>query len=182
MTTINIIAAVDEAGGLGLNNKLLCHLPADLQHFKATTLGKPILMGRTTFESIGRTLPGRLNVVLSRTIKDIDGAMVFNSLETALQQLDEIPELFIIGGAQLYAQTLSLANRIYLTRIHNRFEADTFFPVIDETLWYCQNREFRRQDAKNQYDMTFCIYDRKASYYIKKDKTVKQIKINAKSV
>lgn len=160
MTQISIIAAVDEAGGLGLNNQLLCHLPADLKHFKEVTMGKPIMMGRTTYESIGKPLPGRLNIVLSKTLTCIEGVLVFDSLEEALNQVQDVPELMIIGGAKLYDQTLDMANRIYLTQIHHTFQADAFFPKMDEKLWSCQNTQFLAKDEKNLYDMTFCFYEK----------------------
>ncbi len=158
---ISLIAAVDEAFGLGVNNQLLCHLPADLQHFKSITMGKPILMGRSTYESIGKPLPGRLNVVLSTSVSAIDGVQVFDSLEKALSQLKEIPEIMVIGGAKLFAQTLDLAQSIYLTHIHHQFQADVFFPKLDENKWICQSSEFRSKDEKNLYDMSFCIYKKK---------------------
>lgn len=160
MTIISLIAAVDEAGGLGFNNKLLCHLPADLHHFKTTTLGKPIIMGRHTFESIGKPLPGRLNIVLSRSITHIDGVLVLNSFEQALEQTADCNEIMIIGGAELFKQTIQRANRLYITNIHHQFLADAFFPDIDKKKWLCRNMEYRRHDEKNKYDMTFCIFEK----------------------
>ena len=160
MTQFSIIAAVDEAGGLGLNNQLLCHLPADLKHFKEVTMGRPIMMGRTTYESIGKPLPGRLNIVLSKTLSSLEGVLVFDSLDKALDHVQDVPELMIIGGAKLYSQTIDLATRIYLTRIHHKFQADAYFPKLDERLWTCQKSEFRPKDEKNLYDMTFCFYEK----------------------
>ena len=161
MTQISLIAAMDEAGGIGLDNQLLCHLPADLQHFKTITLGKPIVMGRKTYESIGRPLPGRLNIVLSRNLQSIEGVSVYDSLEKVMADVKDIPELMIIGGSQLYAQTINLAQQLYITRIHHHFNADVFFPKIDDKLWICQHEEFRKHDDKNVYDMTFYIYTKK---------------------
>lgn len=160
MTTISLIAAMDEAGGLGLNNQLLCYLPADLKHFKAITLGKPIIMGRHTFESIGKPLPGRLNIVLSRTMRPIEGIMVFDTVDKIISYASEFPEVMIIGGAQLYAQTINKASRLYITHIHHQFEADVFFPKIDEEIWCCRETEFREQDENNKYDMTYSIYEK----------------------
>lgn len=157
---ISLIAAVDEANGMGVNNQLLCHLPADLQHFKQLTMSKPILMGRATFDSIGKPLPGRLNIVLSRSLSPIAGVLVFDSLKNALASQSAVDELMIIGGAQLFAQTLAMANHIYLTKIHHLFKADVFFPTIDEQQWHCQSKDFRPHDEKNSYDMTFYRYDR----------------------
>ncbi|KTC80514.1 dihydrofolate reductase [Legionella cherrii] len=157
---ISLIAAIDEAGGLGLNNQLLCHLPADLQHFKSITMGKPIIMGRKTFASIGKPLPGRLNVVLSRSIAAIEGVLVCDSLENAMMKTQEFPEIMIIGGAELFTEAMNKATRLYITRIHHQFTADVFFPEIDSSIWHCQDKQFRQHDEKNKYDMTFYIYER----------------------
>lgn len=161
MTILSLIAALDESNGIGINNHLLCHLPADLQHFKSITLGKPIIMGRSTFESIGRPLVSRLNIVISRNMTHIPDVMVFNSLDKAIASLDNIPEIMIIGGAQLFEQTIQAANRLYITRIHHSLKADVFFPKIDNKLWVCQSKIFHPHDEKNCYDMTFCIYEKK---------------------
>ncbi|MFJ1269745.1 dihydrofolate reductase [Legionella lytica] len=168
MTIISLIAALDEADGIGINNQLLCHLPADLQHFKTITMGKPIIMGRKTYESIGRPLPGRLNIVLTRSSLSIEGVEVFHSLEKALVETKNYSEVMIIGGEQLFKDALSKATRLYLTRIHHQFTADVFFPNIDENLWVCIDEAFRQHDEKNQYDMSFYIYERKqlANYII----------------
>jgi dihydrofolate reductase len=160
MTLISLIAAIDEAGGLGINNQLLCHLPADLQHFKSITMGKPIIMGRKTFVSIGKPLPGRLNIVLSRTWKSIEGVVVLDSLKKAINHTKEQQEIMIIGGAELFDEIIGSANRLYITRIHHQFAADVFFPKIDGYIWSCSSKEFRARDEKNNYDMTFYRYDR----------------------
>jgi dihydrofolate reductase len=102
MKMISMIAAIDEGNGLGIKNQLLCHLPADLQHFKSITMGKPIIMGRSTFESIGKPLPGRLNIVLSRSIKQLDGTVVVDSLDKAITAANNANEIMIIGGADLF--------------------------------------------------------------------------------
>lgn len=163
MSRISLIAAMDEAGGIGINNGLLCHLPADLQHFKALTLGKPILMGRHTFESIGKPLPGRLNIVLSRTTLAMEGVQIASSLNQAVTLLQDYPEIMIIGGAQIYEQAIVIANRLYITLIHHRFNADVFFPPIDKTIWECQSSEARQHDRSNPYDTTYYQYDRNNS-------------------
>lgn len=160
MTIISMIAAIDEGNGLGVDNQLLCHLPADLQHFKNTTMGKPIIMGRSTFESIGKPLPGRLNVVLSRTVKHIDGTVVVDSLDKAIAEASTATEIMIIGGADLFNQSLKRASRLYITRIHHHFTADVFFPDIDQKIWLCTEKVFREHDEKNKYDMTFYTYER----------------------
>jgi dihydrofolate reductase len=161
MTTISLIAAIDEAGGLGCNNQLLCHLPADLQHFKTITMGKPIIMGRKTFESIGKPLPGRLNIVLSRTHAPIADVVLCNSLDAALNYSKESAEIMIIGGEQLFAAAMQDAHYLYITHIHHQFTADVFFPAIDAAIWHCTSQEFRQRDEKNKYDMTFSIYERR---------------------
>ena len=160
MTIISLIAAIDECRGLGKNNQLLCHLPADLKHFKEVTFGKPIIMGRKTFESIGRVLPGRLNIILSRQDLYIKDATVVKSLSQALDLSRDTPEVMIIGGAKLFEQALALAQRVYLTLIHHRFDADVFFPLLDKTVWHCQEAIHRPLDELNKYEMTFYRYER----------------------
>lgn len=157
---ISLIAAVDENLGLGKNNALLCHLPADLQHFKSLTLGKPIIMGRSTFDSIGRVLPGRKNIILSHHPLDIQDAVVQNSLEGALDLTQHDAEVMIIGGASIFSQTINQAHRIYLTVIHHQFEADVYFPAFDKASWTCVKSIEKSRDAKNEYDMTFYEYHR----------------------
>lgn len=161
MTLISMIAAIDEAGGLGLNNQLLTHLPADLRHFKEITMGKPIILGSTTFRSIGRALPGRLNIVLSRQSNTQEGVIFVSSLEQAFKEAGVVPELMIIGGAQVYAEAITYATRLYLTRIHHQFNSDVFFPSININEWSCIKEQHRPKDENNIYDMTFCIYERK---------------------
>jgi dihydrofolate reductase len=160
MPIISLIAAVDEQGGLGQNNKLLCHLPADLKHFKELTIGKPIIMGRKTFLSIGRTLPGRLNIILSRTINSIEGAVVVKSLAEALNITQDVQEIMVIGGADVFKQALPQAQQIYLTIIHHQFSSDVFFPSLDPKTWVCKAVENRPKDEKNPYDLTFYCYER----------------------
>lgn len=160
MTIISLIAAIDERRGLGKENKLLCHLPADLKHFKAITLGKPVIMGRKTHESIGKALPGRLNIVLSQQVKVISDVTVVHSLSDAIALTQDEPEVMIIGGANLFEQALPLAQRIYLTIIHAEFAADVFFPELDERVWVCQEIIKQSSDEKNQYHMTFFRYER----------------------
>ena len=157
---ISLIAAIDENRGLGYNNQLLCHLPADLKHFKTLTMGKPIIMGRKTFESIGKPLPGRLNIVLSKQAIAIEGVSVFHSLGQALESVQDYAEVMIIGGANLFEQALPLAQRIYLTIIHHQFPADVYFPPLDHNHWILMTDEKSNRDEKNQFDMTFCQYDR----------------------
>lgn len=161
MTILSMIAAIDEKGGLGIDNKLLCHLPADLQHFKTITMGKPIIMGRKTFESIGKPLPGRFNIVLSHTVDYIDGTSVVDSLDKAITLVSKQQEVMIIGGAKLFSQAMNMVSRIYITRIHHQFAADVFFPVISEMEWSCIEKQYRQHDERNPYDMTFYTYERR---------------------
>ena len=162
MTIISLIAAVDEHGGIGKDNKLLCHLPADLSHFKALTLGKPVIMGRKTYESIGKALPGRLNIVLSTQVVVMEDAVRVGSLAEALEMTINAPEVMIIGGAQVFHEALSLADRIYLTLIHVELDADSFFPMLDKQTWHLKESTDRQLDVKNKYNMTFCCYERQS--------------------
>ena len=163
MTIISLIAAIDENRGLGKENKLLCHLPADLKHFKEITLGKPIIMGRKTYNSIGKALPGRMNIVLSKQALTFEDVSVVDSLQQAIE-LAELTtgarEVMIIGGANLFMQALPIAQQIYLTVIHAHFDADVFFPELDSTVWHCDEEIERQHDEKNTYDMTFYHYGR----------------------
>ena len=159
MTKINIIVAVDNKMGIGKNNQLLCHLPRDLKFFKDTTMGKPIIMGRKTFESIGRPLPGRKNIVLSHQVQSIPGVTVCPNLEMAIASLEE-PEIFIIGGAMLYRVAIALADKIYLTQIAHTFDADVFFPELIESQWQMIQESYYEADDKNPYALTFKAYTR----------------------
>lgn len=158
---ISVIAAVDENGGMGKNNRLLCHLPADLNHFKQLTLGKPIIMGRKTFDSIGRALPGRQNIVLSKQKPLIHGVTVVESIQEALHLAEGALEVMVIGGADVFEQALPLTQRVYLTMIHHSFDADVFFPKLDPSTWELVLHTDKGRDEKNPYDMTFYQYERR---------------------
>lgn len=139
-----MIAALAQNRVIGLDNRMPWHLPADLKHFKAMTLGKPIIMGRKTWDSLGRPLPGRLNLVVSRQADlQLAGAETFTDLDAALVRAEQwareqgVDELMLIGGAQLYAQALGQAQRLYLTRIDAAPAGDAFFPAFDEAEWQC---------------------------------------------
>jgi len=133
---ISLIVARDRHGGIGRHNTLPWHLPEDLQHFKSTTLGHPIVMGRKTFESIGRPLPGRRNLVISRNPDWTHaGCERAASLQEAHARCIDSPELFVIGGAQLYADAIALADRLFITEVDLDAQADVFFPVPDPSLW-----------------------------------------------
>ncbi len=163
MAIISLIAAIDENRGMGKDNNLLCHLPADLKHFKQLTLGKPVIMGRKTFESMGKPLPGRLNIVLSTQPHTIDGVTMVHTLNQAFELVQYQPEIMVIGGAGVYEQALPLANRVYLTVIHHKFEADVFFPKLDLRAWSLLNKSDWSHDEKNSYDMTFYHYERRST-------------------
>ncbi|MFC5271932.1 dihydrofolate reductase [Adhaeribacter terreus] len=154
---IALVVAMAENNVIGKNNQLIWHLPADLKHFKNLTSGHPIIMGRKTYESIGKPLPNRTNIVITRQ-EDYkpEGVLVAHSLSEGLmlaQQLDT--NIFVIGGAEIYKQAMFLADTIYLTEVHHEFEGDTFFPEIDTLLWVETEREEHKADEKNPYDYAF---------------------------
>lgn len=156
-----LVAAVAENGIIGSANRLPWHLPADLQHFKALTLDKPVLMGRKTFESIGRPLPHRRNLVLtSRKDFTAAGAEVVSSLEQAMALTADAPELMIIGGTQVYRLALPKAVRIHLTRVHATVPGDARFPHCDWTQWREVARTHHPADEKNMHAMSFITLER----------------------
>lgn len=160
---ISLIAAVASNNAIGKQQELLCHLPNDLKRFKAITLGHTVVMGRRTFESLPKgALPGRTNVVVThRADVSWENTKVVHSIEDALVSGGE-KELFIIGGATLYEQTIELAHRLYITHIHHEFDdADTFFPVINRDKWREIEREEHCADERHPYDYTFVTYERK---------------------
>jgi dihydrofolate reductase len=156
VTRVSIVVATDEHGGIGLEGRLPWHLPNDLKRFKALTMGKPIVMGRRTFDSIGRALPGRVNIVVSRQSGlGIDGCVVVPSLEAALEAAGEADETCVIGGAEIYRLALPLAGTLHLTRVHATVGADTFFPVIDAAQWEEISREDCPADERHAYPYSF---------------------------
>lgn len=164
MMIISLIVIADENNGIGKNNQLLCHLPADLKYFKQTTMGHTIVMGRKTYESIGKPLPGRTNIVISRqTDLAIEGCLVLPHLEDAINYAKARgeTELYITGGGTIYELTLPLADKVYLTRLHHQFDVDTFFPALHGNDWSCVKDERHSQDEKNKYDYSFQVYQRK---------------------
>ena len=153
---MTLVVAMARNRVIGRNNGLPWHLPADLQHFKRITMGKPMLMGRKTFESIGKPLPGRTNLVLTRDPHwTSPGVVTVHSLEAALQESREAAELAGIGGAQVFELLLPLAERIHLTRIDAEFEGDTWFPVLPANTWQELDVQRRPADERNAYDMEF---------------------------
>jgi dihydrofolate reductase len=153
---IAAIAAMSVNRVIGKNNQLPWHLPADLQHFKKITFGKPVLMGRKTFESIGRPLPGRQNIVITRNSEwTAPGCHVVNSVEAALLAAGECDEVFVIGGAMLYQQMLPQIQRLYLTVVEEDFEGDAFFPELNWDEWREVECERHVKDEKNQFAYRF---------------------------
>ncbi|MGI1679654.1 MAG: type 3 dihydrofolate reductase [Cellvibrionaceae bacterium] len=167
---LSLIVATDENWVIGKDNEMPWHLPADLKYFKKMTINKPVIMGRKTFESIGRPLPNRENIVITRQ-KDwfFDKIKTAHTFDEALQKAvsfalnDESEEVMVIGGAQIYSQALPKAQRVYLTRIHAKFVGDTFFPQLDESEWTEVERYSNNADVSNPYDYSFIVLDRKAS-------------------
>lgn len=160
---ISLIWAMDENRVIGYHNQLPWRLPEDLKFFKRVTMGHPIMMGRKTYESIGRPLPGRENIVITRDeAYHPDGCTVMNSIEK-FQGFAEgkEEEIFVIGGAEIFKEVLPYADKLYLTMIHHQFEGDTFFPVFDIDKWELESREIGPKDEKNPYDYEFLIYKRK---------------------
>ena len=154
---IALVVAMAENRVIGKDNQLIWRLPADLKFFKNLTTGHPIIMGRKTFESIGKPLPNRTNIVITRQQDfEAEGCLVAHSLSEALmmaQQMDS--DIFVIGGAEIYKQAMFLADTIYLTEVHHEFEGDTFFPEIDTLLWIETDRKEHQADEKNPYDYAF---------------------------
>lgn len=158
---ISIIVAVAENGVIGGDNSLLWHISEDLRNFKCITSGHPVVMGRKTFESLGRPLPGRTNVVVSRTVAAIDGCTVKGSLAEAVAMFPDDEEVFVIGGAQVYAQALGIAGRIYITRVCRSYEGDTSFPKWDVSEWRLTSREEFPRGEKYPYPFAFEEYERR---------------------
>ena len=159
---ISLIVAVGRRNEIGKAGKMPWHLPADLKHFKRNTLGKPVLMGRKTLEAIGRPLPERRNLVLTRDAAfKAAGCDTVTSLDAAVQSVAGVPELMVIGGGEVYRLAWERADRVYLTRIQADVEgADTFFPELEPRGWREVSREEHRADEKNPFDYAFLVFDR----------------------
>ncbi|EZP77472.1 dihydrofolate reductase subunit [Parageobacillus genomosp. 1] len=160
---ISHIFAMDQNRVIGKDNRLPWHLPADLAYFKKVTMGHAIVMGRKTFESIGRPLPGRENVIVTRDRSfQLEGCKVLHSIEEvkrfAAMRDDEV---FVIGGAELFRATLPVADRLYITKIEASFPGDTFYPAFDESEWQLVSYTKGIKDEKNPYDYAFIVYERK---------------------
>jgi len=159
---ISIIAAMDIKGVIGLEGDLPWHLSADLKRFKAVTMGKPLIMGRKTHESIGRPLPGRKNIVLTQSQEfKAEGCTVAHSLEEALLVAGEVDEVMIMGGYGIYDQSLNRANRLYITEVHADVSGDVYFPEFDIGEWVEIERDDHSADDKNDFDYSFLVMERK---------------------
>jgi dihydrofolate reductase len=155
---ISIIVAMSENRVIGNNNSLIWKLPNDLKRFKSITSGSAVVMGRKTYESIGRPLPNRRNIIITRNEDyEVEGCVMCNSLPEALMLTNN--DCFVIGGGEIYRQALPIANKLYLTIVHNTFDGDTTFPELDEN-WTEVLSESNNKDYKNEYDYTFVNYER----------------------
>lgn len=170
MTILSMIVATADNNIIGKDNDMPWHLPADLAYFKKMTLGKPIIMGRKTYESIGRPLPGRRNIVISRDENYFaDGVDTVTSVEQALALVDgsdgkgAVEEIMVIGGGAIYKHCLPNADRLYVTHIKATIGGDTQFPSYDNDCWHKTGSELRLSDEKNAYDLDFCVYQRVAN-------------------
>ncbi|MCF6297322.1 MAG: dihydrofolate reductase [Flavobacteriaceae bacterium] len=158
---ITIIAAIAKNNALGKDNKLIWHLPADLKRFKKITNGHHIIMGRKTFESLGKPLPNRTTVIITRNKKyKVKDCIVVNSLAEAIEKSKSDDNPYILGGAQIYKQAMKVADLLDITFVHHEFDADVFFPEIDKYVWKEFSREDFKADEKNKYDFSFVKYKR----------------------
>ena len=162
-----LIAAYAQNRVVGIDNKLPWHLPEDLKYFKRCTSGKAIIMGRKTFDSIGRPLPNRTNIVISRNPEfNVDGVKVVSTLDEAIElakavnEINGIDEIMVIGGATIYELTLPLADRLYLTHVHANVEGDAYFPEVDFSSWHEVERADYSASETNPYDYSFVVYEK----------------------
>lgn len=153
---VTFVVAAAENNAIGKDNQLLWKLPTDLKHFKTITSGSTVIMGRKTFDSMGKPLPNRRNIVITRNPDlKIDGAEVTQSLEAALKLCKDEAEVFVIGGAEIYKAALNRTDKIYLTRVHQNFDGDAFFPELDLDKWVETAREYHKPDEKNPIPFSF---------------------------
>ena len=156
------MAAIADNNALGKDNQLIWYLPGDLKRFKRMTLNHAVIMGRKTFESLGKPLPNRINIIITRDKNyKAEGCVIVNSLKEALKAAKEEDENpFILGGAEIYKQAMPFADKLDLTFVHHKFDADVFFPEIDKTIWKERSREDFKADEKNKYDYSFVTFQR----------------------
>lgn len=159
---ISLIVAASTNNVIGVRGRLPWHLPNDFKYFKETTMGKPVLMGRLTWDSIGKALPGRTNIVMSRQPGfDAAGASVVDSAAAAIDAAGEADELMIIGGGQVYQQFIDSADRIYMTCVNVQVDGDALFPVLDPQQWSLTSCQYNPADERNAFDHEFRVYDRR---------------------
>ena len=160
---VSLLVAASENNVIGKDNQLPWHLPNDLKYFKNLTWGMPILMGRKTFDSIGKPLPGRKSIVITRNNDwQHEGVDVVHSIEEAIQKAESygVKEIFVIGGAEIFTTSLLTADRVYLTRIHQDFDGDVFFPEVSEKEWELTSSRYCEADEKNKYNHTYQVWER----------------------
>ena len=161
---ISLIVAASENNAIGKGNAMLWHLPEDLKFFKNTTWGMPVIMGRKTFEAVGKPLPGRTNIIVtSNSSWQVEDTITTTSIEDAIKVANETnaKEIFITGGGEIYKQTLPIADKVYLTRVHTTIDGDAFFPEMDINTWEIVFEKHVKADEKNKFDMTFQTWKRK---------------------
>ncbi|MCX7665610.1 MAG: dihydrofolate reductase [Gemmataceae bacterium] len=161
---LSAIVAIGPNLVIGSQGKLPWHLPNDLKRFRKLTMGKPILMGRTTFASLGKPLEGRQNIVLSRTPQPIEGVTCVSSMEEALERTQNAPEVMVIGGKQVYELFLNQIQRLYLTIVQGEFSGDTFFPKSIAGTWTLKESTYFPKDEKNPYDSIFQIWEKQSEF------------------
>jgi dihydrofolate reductase len=161
--TLSIIVAASENNVIGVNNHLPWHLPVDMKYFKDTTMGKPIVMGRKSFEELGRVLPGRPNIMITRQPEyAAEGLYVVPSLEAGIEKAKTFgtEEIFITGGGEIFKIALPIIDRLYLTRVHAEVSGDTYFPEFDPTGWKLVKNDRHEKDEKHAYALTFQVWER----------------------
>ena len=159
---ISLIVAMDENRVIGYKNKLPWNLPSELKYFRETTKGKPVIMGRKTHESIGRPMPERLNIIITRDKNyRTDNCIIVNNVHDAIKATKGSSEIIVIGGAEIYKLFLPIANRLYVTKVHGAFKGDTYFPEFNENEWVKVKEKFFEKDNENKYSYTIMVLERK---------------------
>ena len=158
---LSLIAAMDNNRLIGKDNGLPWYLPVDLQHFKSVTMSKPILMGRKTYDSIGRPLPGRRNIVLTRSDAEIEGVTTVHSIDEAISVANDVEEVMVIGGSSIYEMVLPKVQRMYLSFVDGEFDGDAWFPEFDEDEWEITEEKTLQPDEKNAHSCRFVTFQRK---------------------
>jgi len=157
---INVIAAHDQNRLIGVEGQIPWHLPIDMKHFRDLTIGNVVVMGRHTHESIGRALPKRENIVISSSLEEIEGCLVVNTFEEAIEKANELGETWVIGGAKVYCLAMPVADQLHITEVDATFSGDTYFPEVDQNIWKVSSEEYHGASQDNRYDLTFRVYER----------------------